>query len=211
MVDKDAVRRGYDGLAEAYAAERRRPRPRRPLAVPRRTPRNGARPRRRLRTGDVGPPGLEPGGGRDGTRRLPVVTETDRGSRPGRGARAGGHGETAFRDGSFDAATAYRSLIHVPRERHQAAVDEFARALADGGRLLCSEGPDEWRGTNPDWLDTGVEMQWHIAGVEATREHLRTAGFAVEREGESPTRSTTATTRAGRSSRRGWTGESTLI
>jgi len=36
--------------------------------------------------------------------------------------------------------------------------------------------------TNPDWLDTGVEMQWHIAGVEATRDHLRNAGFTVERE-----------------------------
>jgi len=78
-----------------------------------------------------------------------------------------------FRNGSFDAVTAYHSLIHVPREQHQEAVDEFARVLADGGRLLCSEGPDEWSGTNPDWLDTGVEMQWHIAGVEATRDHLR--------------------------------------
>jgi SAM-dependent methyltransferase len=87
-----------------------------------------------------------------------------------------------FRDGAFDAVTAYHSLIPVPRGQHQAVVDEFARVLDDGGRLLCSEGPDEWRGTNPDWLDSGVEMQWHIAGIEATRDHLRNAGFAVERE-----------------------------
>mgnify|MGYP005864281545 FL=1 len=91
-----------------------------------------------------------------------------------------------FRDGVFDAAIAYHSLIHVPKGRHQGVIDEFARVLTDDGRLLVSEGPGEWSGENPDWLDTGVEMQWHIAGVEATRDHLRNAGFVVEREWNAP-------------------------
>lgn len=45
-----------------------------------------------------------------------------------------------------------------------------------------SEGPEERTGTNPDWLDAGVEMRWAIAGADATRERLEEAGFAVVRE-----------------------------
>jgi len=180
MVDKDAVRRGYDELAEAYAADRNEDgHGREVLSVSRRVS-ESARPRRRLRTGDAGASRSGLGGDRRRDRHLAFATGAGRRERPRRGARARRHGGAPLRNGSFDAVTAYHSLIHVPREQHQEAVDEFARVLADGG--LCSEGPDEWSGTNPDWLDTGVEMQWHIAGVEATRDHLRNAGFTVERE-----------------------------
>jgi hypothetical protein len=48
--------------------------------------------------------------------------------------------------------------------------------------MLVSEGPNEWSGTNPDWLESGVEMQWHIAGAEATRVQLRDAGFEITDE-----------------------------
>jgi len=44
------------------------------------------------------------------------------------------------------------------------------------------EGIGEWSGTNPDWLDTGVEMQWHIAGAKATRAQLVDAGFTITDE-----------------------------
>jgi len=80
---------------------------------------------------------------------------------------------------TFDAITAFHSLIHVPLVDHQQVIDEFARLLRPGGRLLVSEGLEEWRGSNPDWLDTGVEMQWEIAGIEQTRKQLRQAGFQV--------------------------------
>jgi len=86
-----------------------------------------------------------------------------------------------FRNGSFDAVTAYHSLIHVPREQHQKpSTGLLASSLTAGGCSARRAG--RVGGTNPDWLDTGVEMQWHIAGVEATRDHLRNAGFTVERE-----------------------------
>jgi ubiquinone/menaquinone biosynthesis C-methylase UbiE len=84
-----------------------------------------------------------------------------------------------FEDGVFDAVLAYHSLIHVPLDAHQDVLDEFARVLAPGGRVLVSEGTDEWTGTNPDWLDSGVEMQWEIAGAETTREQLERAGFWI--------------------------------
>lgn len=87
-----------------------------------------------------------------------------------------------FREGAFDAAVAYHSIIHVPEGDHRSVVEEFARVLSPGGRLLLTEGRDPWSGTNPDWLDGGAEMQWSIVGAEATRTHLRDAGFTVVAE-----------------------------
>lgn len=84
-----------------------------------------------------------------------------------------------FDDGVFDAVIAYWSLIHVPMEDHHTVIDEFARVLRPGGRVLVCEGTNEWIGANPDWLDSGVEMQWNIAGAKATRNQLRNAGFDV--------------------------------
>ena len=84
-----------------------------------------------------------------------------------------------FADDSFDAVTAFHSLIHVPLDDHQRVVDEFARVIRPGGRLLVSEGLEEWEGRNPDWLGSGAAMEWHFAGPDATRDHLRAAGFTV--------------------------------
>ena len=184
MVDKDAVRRGYDELAEAYAADRVEDgRGREVLSLfldelpePARVLDAGCgqgTPVLRDLSESTTATGLD-------VSRAQLELAADR--VPDAALAQGDMARLPFRDGVFDVVTAYHSLIHVPREQHQEVVDEFARVLVDGGRLLCSEGPDEWSGANPDWLDTGVEMQWHIAGIEATRDHLRNAGFVVERE-----------------------------
>jgi len=91
----------------------------------------------------------------------------------------GDMGHLPFTDDSFDAVTGFHSLIHVPLDDHQRVIDEFARVMRPAGRLLVSEGLTEWEGQNPDWLDSGAAMEWHIAGGEATRKQLRTAGFTV--------------------------------
>lgn len=83
------------------------------------------------------------------------------------------------RDASFDAVTAFHSLIHVPLDHHQRVLDEFARVLRPVGYLLFTEGTEAWQGENTDWLDSGVEMQWEIAGPTATERQLRAAGFSV--------------------------------
>lgn len=93
---------------------------------------------------------------------------------------AGDLTDLPFADGAFDGVAAYWSVIHVPLDEHQAVIDEFARVLRPGGRVLVCEGTNEWVGENPDWLDSGVEMQWEIAGADATRDQLRNAGFRVE-------------------------------
>ena len=89
-------------------------------------------------------------------------------------------------DRTVDAVLAYHSLIHLPAGEHQAVLDEFARVLRPSGQLLLSEGPGEWEGTNPDWLHTDTEMQWHIAGAEKTRSQLKNAGFRIDTEYGAP-------------------------
>jgi len=180
MVDKDAVRRGYDDAADAYAAARDDEGRDVDLLeeflgqLP---------PTARLL--DVGCGGGRPVLSRAGDTAAVGVdisrTQLERAARTAPGVPLVQADMTSLpvRDGSFDAVTAYHSLIHVPIDDHRAVVEEFARVLRPGGRALLSEGPDEWHGTNPDWLESGVEMQWHIAGADATRGHLRDAGFEV--------------------------------
>lgn len=84
-----------------------------------------------------------------------------------------------FATDSFDAITAMYSLIHVPLADHRTVLEEFARVLRAGGTLLVTEGGTEWTGSNPDWLDSGTEMHWSMAGAEATEEDLRASGFEL--------------------------------
>lgn len=186
MVDKDAVRRGYDGLAETYAEER---------------PEDG-------RGSDIldqflqslpkSPRILDAGCGQG----LPVLCQLSaeatavgldlsrtqlefaRENAPDASLGQGDMTRLPLGDDVFDAVTAYHSLIHVPLDEHRTVIEEFARVLEPGGRLLVTEGPNEWSGSNPDWLETGVEMQWNLAGAEATREQLQSAGFTISNQEE---------------------------
>ncbi|MFC6836334.1 class I SAM-dependent methyltransferase [Halomarina ordinaria] len=82
-----------------------------------------------------------------------------------------------FVDDSFDGVTAYHSLIHVPTDEHPTALAEFARVLRPGGSLLLSTGMGAWTGRNRDWLDTGVAMEWSFPDLETTKATLRDVGF----------------------------------
>lgn len=181
MVDRDTIRRGYDDLAETYAEERSETG--RDVTILAEFLDSLSDPERILDAGC--------GGGR------PVLQQLDR-----RATAIGldvSHGQLRLadetvptapllqgemtrlplRDETVDAITAYHSIIHVPLEEHQSTIDEFGRVLRPGGQVLLTEGPEAWSGTNPDWLDSGVEMQWNIAGAETTRNQLRNAGFTV--------------------------------
>lgn len=89
-----------------------------------------------------------------------------------------------FTDASFDALTAFYSVIHVPKETHADVYREFHRILRAEGSLLVTSGSAAWEGENPDWLDSGTEMRWSFPGPETTRRHLSDAGFDVERVDE---------------------------
>ena len=184
MVDKDAVRHGYDEVAETYAAERSTEGPGLDLLAEvldfcGESPRvldagcgEGTPVLRRVST-EAAAVGID--FSREQLRRAVDVA-------PPASLVQGDMVALPFSDGAFDVVTAFHSLIHIPIEQHQAVIDEFARVLRPGGRVLVTEGTGEWSGTNPDWLDTGVEMQWHIAGADATREQLVDAGFTITNE-----------------------------
>lgn len=87
-----------------------------------------------------------------------------------------------FRAATFDAVTAFHSVIHVPIEEHLACYREFARVLRPGGQLVVTVGEDAWVGENDDWLDAGVHMAWSFPDLEESRAFLREAGFEVVAE-----------------------------
>ncbi len=182
MADRDDVRRSYDELAEVYADERSEDG--RALAILERFLDTLADPKRVLDAGcGQGTPVLERLGreteavGVDFSReQLALAREAV----PDAGLVGADMTRLPFADDSFDAVVAYYSLIHVPLDEHPTVLEEFARVLRPGGRALVCEGSgEEWVGENPDWLDTGVEMEWEIAGAEATAEGLDDAGFTV--------------------------------
>lgn len=181
MTEKETVRRGYDGMAETYAAER--PDEGRGVELLDRflTPIaesacvldagcGQGKPVLRRSSGEATAVGVD-----FSREQLRLATR----NAPDASLAQGDMTNLPFRDGTFDAVTAYHSLIHVPMGEHRAAIEEFARVLCPDGRLLVSEGPGEWSGENPNWLESGVEMQWDIAGADATRKQLRDAGFDV--------------------------------
>lgn len=184
MVDKDAVRRGYNDVAETYAARRSEEGPEKDLlaeflaSLP--------EPERLLDAGcGQGTPVLRQlsvtatAVGIDVSReQLDLADE----NAPAASLLQGDMTKLPVQDGSFDAITAFHSLIHIPLGDHQSVIDEFARVLRPDGRILLTEGQEEWRGRNSDWLESGVEMQWHIAGAQATRNQLETAGFRITNE-----------------------------
>ncbi len=179
MADPDGVRRAYDDLAETYAAQRSTDE--RATAILEEF------------IADWSPDRVLDAGCGQGDPVLARVEETATGVgldvsremlRLASASVAGPlvQGEMTrlpFAADTFDAVVAYWSLIHVPLADHSTATEEFARVLRPGGRVLLCEGPEEWVGENPDWLDSGVEMAWEIAGVERTRGQLREAGLRV--------------------------------
>jgi cyclopropane fatty-acyl-phospholipid synthase-like methyltransferase len=79
---------------------------------------------------------------------------------------------------SFDAACAFYSITHVPREEHAALFKRIALWLKPGGRFLASFGTvkGEWSG---DWL--GVSMFFSHHDPHVTHQLIIDAGFHLEK------------------------------
>ncbi|WP_432508430.1 class I SAM-dependent methyltransferase [Halorubrum ezzemoulense] len=95
------------------------------------------------------------------------------------------HGEMSalpFAADRFDAVTAYHAVFHVERERHPEVYAEFARVLRPGGRLLTTLPGGRFETVRRGWM--GGEMFFSAPGREHTLDQLRAAGFT---EVETPT------------------------
>lgn len=182
---RTAIRRGYDDLADAYAAERE--------------PSEGERAAfRRFRdrlVDDCSQPTVLDAGCGAGTPVLAAFADAPADAvgldfSDAQLQKASERGAVLQGDmtalpveaGAVDAVTAFHSTIHVPTDQHAGLYREFARVLRPGGWLLASVGEEGWEGSNSDWLDAGAAMHWSFPPLATTREYLRDAGFAVVEE-----------------------------
>jgi ubiquinone/menaquinone biosynthesis C-methylase UbiE len=85
--------------------------------------------------------------------------------------------ELDFPPESFEAITAFYSIVHVPRDEHPALFGRILRWLKPGGLFLASMshvgGPDR----TEEWL--GVEMFFSGFDAETNRRLVREAGFEL--------------------------------
>lgn len=180
---RDAVRRGYDVVAEAYLDQRSPDADEIDLLgeFTERLPANA-------RVLDAGCGAGDPVGttlasdfevvGLDISRRQ---LELARGNVPQAWLLQGDLTSLPLAAGAFDGLVAFHSIIHVPTDRHADVYEEFARVVRPGGHVLVTVGPGAWAGTNPDWLDAGGEMRWSFPDLEVSLGHLDDAGFKVLR------------------------------
>jgi SAM-dependent methyltransferase len=84
-----------------------------------------------------------------------------------------------FRADSFDGITAYHAVFHVPREEHPQVYRAFARVLRPGGRVLMTVGSGRYQTVRRNWLGSGESMFFSTPGRAATASQLREAGFEV--------------------------------
>lgn len=188
MVEKRDVRRGYDELAEEYATRQSTGERELTILDEFLDPLSGAD---RLLDAGCGP----------GTAVLQRLSEEAEAvgldfsraqlslaadSVPAAGLVHGEMTALPFRDGAFDAVTAFDSIVHVPRREHQTVLEEFARVVRPGGRVLVSEAPEAFERVNPNWLASDLAMSWSMAGAQTTREQLRAAGFRIVAEWDAP-------------------------
>ncbi len=175
-MNRDAVRRAWDEVAETYA-ERRDPTgsdaaliddllaalPDRPDVLDIGCG-DGARTLANLPPGSVG---------LDVSRRgLDLARETVPDARLV-------HGEMSalpFAAARFDGITAYHAVFHVDRERHPAVYAEFARVLRPGGRLLMTLPGGRFETVRRGWM--GGRMFFSAPGRERALDQLRAAGFS---------------------------------
>ncbi len=86
--------------------------------------------------------------------------------------------EVEFPPDSFDAVTAFYSIIHVPRELQPSLMENIASWLRVGGRFIGTfhSGASE-EDYNPDWL--GAPMYWWGFGPVENRLMVEASGLRI--------------------------------
>jgi ubiquinone/menaquinone biosynthesis C-methylase UbiE len=88
--------------------------------------------------------------------------------------------ELSFRDGQFDAVTAFYSLTHVPRDEQPELIRRIRRWLRPGGTLILTMGVEDEPGEiERGWL--GVDMYFSHFTAKKNRRMIEDAGFVIDR------------------------------
>lgn len=82
-------------------------------------------------------------------------------------------------EGSLDAVVCLYALIHMPLDRQPRLLENIARWLRPGGRLLATTGQDAWTGTSEDWLGGSATMWWSQTDAATYRSWLQQSGLEV--------------------------------
>ena len=83
-----------------------------------------------------------------------------------------------FPDDSFDAVTAFYSIIHVPRQEQAELLCKIAAWLRPGGLLVVTMGAHSTEVYfNENWL--GMPMYWSNFDSETNRRIIKKAGFSI--------------------------------
>ena len=83
-----------------------------------------------------------------------------------------------FPDETFDGITSYYAIIHIPREEHQALLDNFHRMLKPGGlALLCLGAEHLIDDIDENYL--GTRMYWSHYDADTYLKMLRDCGFEI--------------------------------
>ena len=83
-----------------------------------------------------------------------------------------------FPDDSFDAVTAFYSIIHVPRQEQAELLRKIASWLRPGGLLVVTMGAHSTEAYfNDNWL--GMPMYWSTFDSETNRRLVKEAGLDI--------------------------------
>ena len=87
--------------------------------------------------------------------------------------------EVVFAPETFDAVVAFHSIIHVPRTRHSALLENVHRWLRLGGVFLGTMTVTGYEGREEDWEGWGTPMVWSHYDKNTNMAMLREAGFEI--------------------------------
>jgi len=105
----------------------------------------------------------------------PRQIEAARRNVPGATFIEGDVSNARFGEGQFDAAIAFYSIAHLPKDEHGPLLERVAHWLRPGGLLLASLPVRESAGWLGEWL--GTAMFFSSLGADAYRALLRELGF----------------------------------
>ncbi len=88
---------------------------------------------------------------------------------------------------SFDAITAFYSIINVPLPEQPSLIRRMAGWLAPGGWIIATVGQEPWTGVESDWRGVrGAQMYYSHGAAEHYRAWFAAAGLELAEQGREP-------------------------